>query len=236
MEKQQSSVKSVVRAGDILRDTSGFLFMVGLCDDVRASPVNDSQTNVYLAQCTIERAATNKEHQAALLLLSSPGGVCGEVTPERMQRGDLAFSKIKDRSGKDVPVIRSSGALYALHKSGTLTDAQVTAAELWARDYETGILGGRDPEAGTGSGCPDPEYALLSRVAASSRCSWVNERIGKCGVSLMIALMIDGLSVSAISAQDGKPRTRITGMIEMLLDQLAEAYSAMPGKMWFSKK
>lgn len=236
MEKQQSSVKSAVRAGDILRDTSGFLFMVGLCDDVRASPVNDSQTNVFLAQCTREHAATNKEHQAALLLLSSPGGVCGEVTPERMQRGDLAFSEIKDGSGKDVPVIRSSGALYALHKSGTLTDAQVTAAELWARDYETGVLGGRDPEAGTGSGCPDPEYALLSRVAASSRCSWVNERIGQCGVILMISLMIDGLSVSAISTQEEKPRARITGMIEFLLDQVAEAYSSMPGKMWFSKK
>ncbi|MCP1246717.1 hypothetical protein NKW54_12305 [Acetobacter cerevisiae] len=198
--------------------------------------MNDSQTNVFLAQCTIEHAATNKEHQAALLLLSSPGGVCGEVTPERMQRGDLAFSEIKDGSGKDVPVIRSSGALYALRKSGTLTDAQVTAAELWARDYETGVLGGRDPEAGTGSGCPDPEYALLSRVAASSRCSWVNERIGKCGVSLMISLMIDGLSVSAISTQEEKPRARISGMIEFLLDQVAEAYSSMPGKMWFSKK
>lgn len=199
-------------------------------------PIDSSQTPFPLQSCKMIKPASDALHTEVLAILRSEGGISGEVTPERMQRGDIFPSEIKDSSGNDVPVMRSSGALYALHKSGTLTDAQVTAAELWARDYETGVLGGRDPEAGAGGGCPDPEYALLSRVAASSRCSWVNERIGQCGVRLMISLMIDGLSVSAMSTQDGKPRTRITGMIEMLLDQLAEAYSAMPGKMWFSKK
>lgn len=211
-------------------------FIVAECDGLRVFPVGSSQTYFSLQDCKMIKPASDALHTEMLAILRSDGGISGEVTPERMQRGDLAFSEIKDGSGKDVPVIRSSGALYALRKSGTLTDAQVTAAELWARDYETGVLGGRDPEAGTGSGCPDPEYALLSRVAASSRCSWVNERIGKCGVSLMISLMIDGLSVSAISTQEEKPRARITGMIEFLLDQVAEAYSSMPGKMWFSKK
>ncbi|MBO1325296.1 hypothetical protein K2X14_07780 [Acetobacter sp. TBRC 12305] len=123
---------------------------------------------------------------------------------------------------------RSSGALYALRRAGTLTDAHVTAAEHWARDYETGILGGRDPEASRQCGCADAEYALLSRIGAADRCRYVKNRVGSAGEKLLICLMIDGLSISIMSNDSGKPRARLTGSIELLLEQLSEIYTNLP--------
>ncbi|MCP1247276.1 hypothetical protein NKW54_15290 [Acetobacter cerevisiae] len=234
MEKQKNGVKSAVRAGDILRDTSGFLFMVGLCDDVRASPVNDSQTNVFLAQCTIEHSATNKEHQAALLLLSSPGGVCGEVTPERMQRGDIVLADIKDQRGRVTTHMRSSGALYTLHKSGAIEDRHVAAAEMWARDYETGILVARDPDAGKSGGKSDIEYAMLSRAAAVTRCESVRRCLGAASQRFLVLMMIDGLSVNQMRIELKQDHKKVAGAIELLLEQLVELYDGFPGRIMAS--
>lgn len=231
MEKQQSSVKSVVRAGDILRDTSGQIFMVGMCDGVRVSPINSSQTWIYLAQCLKEHAATDTEHREALRLLTSTGGYSGEVTPERMQRGDIIETDIVDRRGKRTAHMRSSGALYTLHNSGAIQDRHVAAAEMWARDYETGILGGRDPEAGKSGGKSDIEYAMISRAAAVTRCESVRRCLGATSQRFLVLMIIDGLSVNKMRQELRQDHKKVAGAIELLLEQLVELYDSFPGRI-----
>lgn len=157
-------------------------------------------------------------------------------TPERLEKGDITSVYIEDPICKsEQPCLRSSGAVYALQKKGTLSDAQVAAAEQWARDYETGILGARDPESSKQSGKPDHEYCMLSRIRAADRCLYIRERIGPLGEKFLTDLMVNGLSVQKISEKHGKRRERIAGAIDFCLEQLADLYADMPGKLWFNK-
>ncbi|KXV75874.1 hypothetical protein AD954_14020 [Acetobacter cerevisiae] len=126
--------------------------------------------------------------------------------------------------------MRASGALYTLFRSGAILERHVAAAEMWARDYETGILGARDPEAGRSGGKSDIEYALLSRAAAVTRCRAVEYTLGKVSMRFMIAMMIDGLSVNQMEQQMKKDRKKIAGAIELLLEQLVELYDNLPGR------
>lgn len=156
------------------------------------------------------------------------------ATPERLAKGDV--TEVYVQECQNLPPekrLRSSGALYALRRAGTITDAHVTAAEHWTRDYETGILGARDPEAGKQCGRADPEYALLSRIAAADRCRYVRNKISTVGENLLINLMIKGLSISSLSLESEKPRARLTGAIEFLLEQLIEIYEQMPERCIF---
>ena len=103
---------------------------------------------------------------------------------------------------------RSAGLLYTLRRSETITDAAVAAAESWARDYETGVLGGKDPEKSRQCGNPDAEYAILSRIAAVSRCRYVRSCLGSVGDDLLRKHMLAGTSISQFSDQQEKDRMR----------------------------
>lgn len=236
MENIEKLKNFCVRAGDRVSTRTGFAFNVAAFDGVRVWPFGASQISFPIGECEILRVASDAEHQAALADMSQSEGLFQEITPERAQMGDISISCIKDsKRSKTTTHMRAGGVIYALQNSKTLSDAQVHAAELWARDYETGVLGARDPEAKAGSGCPDPEYALLSRIAAGTRCRYVQEKLGQTGIKILFMLMIDGLSVSAMASLMEKPRMRVTGSIEMTLDILSEIYSEMPGKLWFTK-
>lgn len=148
------------------------------------------------------------------------------ATPERLSKGDVTTVYVQEHKNRPAEQrLRSSGALYALRRAGTITDAHVAAAESWARDYETGILGARDPEASKKCGCADAEYALLSRIAAAGRCRHVKCCIGVSGERLLLCIMIQGLSISNLSADTGKPRARLTGAIEIILEQISDIYN-----------
>lgn len=99
---------------------------------------------------------------------------------------------------------------------------------MWARDYETGVEGARDPEAGKSGAKSDIEYALLSRAAAVTRCQAVERNLGKISMRFMIAMMVDGLSVNQMEQQMKKDRKKIAGAIELLLEQLVELYDNFP--------
>ena len=88
-------------------------------------------------------------------------------TQERLQKGDVTQVYVQEHESlPPVKRYRSSGALYALRRAGTITDAHVAAAELWARDYETGVLGARDPEACKSGGRSDPHTIMQARAAS----------------------------------------------------------------------
>lgn len=152
-------------------------------------------------------------------------------TPERLGRGDVVETLVETAGQAPQKAYRSSGALYTLQKSGAIKDCHVAAAEMWARDYETGILGARDPEAGKSGAKSDIEYAMLSRAAAVSRCQVVERSLGKVSMRFMMLMMVEGLSVRQITEQMCKDRQRIAGAIELLLEQLVELYDTLPGKM-----
>lgn len=152
-------------------------------------------------------------------------------TPERLGRGDVVETSLETAGQAPQKAYRSSGALYTLRQSGAIEDCHVAAAEMWARDYETGILGARDPDAGKSGAKSDIEYAMLSRAAAVSRCQAVERSLGKVSMRFMTLMMIDGLSVSQMEQQTKKARQKITGAIELLLEQLVELYDDLPGRL-----
>nr|WP_301274219.1 hypothetical protein [Acetobacter senegalensis] len=145
-----------------------------------------------------------------------------------MAKGDVTEVYVQEQE-KQPPEkrYRSSGALYALRRAGTITDAHVAAAELWARDYETGVLGARDPEAGRKGGVADPHTIMLARTAAVSRCEYVRKALGAVGETLLRRMMIDGMSVQAIAEAGSTHKLRVSGALELLLDQLVEVLDLM---------
>ncbi|MFT8597689.1 hypothetical protein [Acetobacter orientalis] len=149
--------------------------------------------------------------------------------PDRLAKGDVIETWLDDEHKVPQKVFRSSGALYTLRRSGAIEDCHVAAAEMWARDYETGVLGARDPQAGKSGAKPDIEYALLSRAAAISRCQAVERNLGKVSMRFMTAMMVGGLSVNQMEQQMRKDRKKIAGAIELLLEQLVELYDDLPG-------
>ncbi|MCG0998175.1 hypothetical protein [Acetobacter persici] len=152
-----------------------------------------------------------------------------EPTPERLAKGDIAETDIEIRKNVFVPCLRSSGALYTLRKSGAIQDCHVAAAEMWARDYETGILGARDPLAGKSGAKSDPELSLISRAAAVTRCESVRRSLGEVSGRFLRLMMIEGMSVNQMRQAMQKDHAKISGAIELLLEQLVELYDGMPG-------
>lgn len=108
----------------------------------------------------------------------------------------------------------------------------MAAAELWARDYETGVLGARDPEAGRKGGLADPHTIMLARAAAVSRCEYVRKGLGETGEMLLRQIMMGGMSVNALAAEKSTHKFKISGAIELLLEQLLERYDNMNGLKW----
>lgn len=241
MRDHKRQLEPSFRAGDMVIFGKGqpdqVLFPFAYSDGTFGYGIQCGERRFPLSRCALHEAATDEQHIKALETLQNPVGLHQEVTPERAQRGDLTHVYVNHQSGTDcAEVRRSAGILYILRRSGTITDAAVAAAEHWARDYETGVLGGKDPEKSRQSGNPDAEYAILSRIAAVDRCRYVRACLGNVGVDLLYKIMIDGMSISQISDQHEKDRKRLSGAIELLLEQLAEVYSNMPGKMWFYGK
>lgn len=229
MEKQKNGVKSAVRAGDILRvKETGREFVVAGCDGVRVFPLGASQALIPLQSCNMVRSASDALHTEVLAILCSAIGIAGEGTPERMQRGDIVLTEIEDERGHVTEHMRSSGALYTLRKSGAIQDRHVAAAEMWARDYETGILGARDPEAGKSGRKSDIEYAMLSRAAAVTRCKSVRRCLGAASQRFLVMMMIDGMSVNQMHVAMQKDHKKVAGAIEFLLEQLVEYYDHIP--------
>lgn len=167
-----------------------------------------------------------------------------EATEERLEKSDVTTVEVTFNKRSRPHICSRVGAVYALHAGKSISDAQLRAAEDWARDYETGVLGGKDPLASRQCGCPDAEYAILSRIAAVDRCRYIKGKLGAYSEQLLIRVMIDGLSLGDMALAIHKPqenadgsvkepaatrhdRLRVAGMIYLLLEQLSEAYDLM---------
>lgn len=165
-------------------------------------------------------------------------------TPERLAKCDFTYVEVRLKKNGKAHYSLRVGAVYALHKVGSISDAQLRAAEDWAWDYETGILGRKDPQASKQCGKSDAEYAILSRIVAADRCRYIEKCLGKVSEGILIKVMIECLSLNemalAISTEDDKlkkeakrhHKRRLAGMIDLLLEQLAEAYSRMPDNLF----
>ena len=128
--------------------------------------------------------------------------------------------------GKDRPpieVLRRGAGLYGLLRSGTITQRHVDAAQRWARDFETGIMGASDPER-RGSGAGDAHDNLIARAEAVTRCENIRRTFGRYASDILILLVLDGLSLGKIAEHYGKNRQGITGAAELVLEQLADYY------------
>lgn len=128
---------------------------------------------------------------------------------------------------KDRPptnVLRRGAGLYGLLRSGTITQRHVDAAQKWARDFETGIMGAADPERRGSGGGGDAHDNLIARSAAVTRCENIRRTLGRYASDILVLLVLDGLSPGKIAEHYGKNRQGITGAAELLLEQLADYY------------
>lgn len=241
MSGSRDKKKHSFRAGDQIIYKKGCVDAIGFTfaysDGVYAYGIGAGEQRFRLENCGLRsNRATYRQHVDALEALSKSVGSNREVTPERIQKGDITQVFVLDKNSDDYDEVRRScGLLYSMRRAGKISDAAVAAAEHWARDYETGILGARDPEKSRQCGLPDAEYAILSRVAAADRYRYVKFCIGTVGETLLYKMMVEGLSIVQMSSAMNKDRNRLGGAIELLLEQLAEVYSNLPGKMWFYK-
>lgn len=51
-------------------------------------------------------------------------------------------------------------------------------------------------------------------------------------VTLLRRMMIDGMSVQAIAEAGSTHKLRVSGAIELVLEQLVEILDGMPGRLW----
>ncbi|KXV23871.1 hypothetical protein AD942_11015 [Gluconobacter japonicus] len=136
----------------------------------------------------------------------------------------ITFAEL-ERNKKTIEVMRRGVGLYSLLRSGTIRQWHVDAAQRWARDFETGIMGAADPERrSTGQGTL--EDMMLARSAAVARCEGVRRTLGRYASDLLVLLVLDGLSVAKIAEMYGKNRQSMTGAVELLLEQLGDYYEA----------
>ncbi|AQS88251.1 hypothetical protein AA101099_1792 [Neoasaia chiangmaiensis NBRC 101099] len=145
----------------------------------------------------------------------------------------LIFVDLTRKDGQDARIVARRGAgLYGLLKNQTITEAHVAAAECWAKDYETGVMGASDPDRARHSKRGDIHDMMIARSAAMGRCQAVKKNLGALAEQYLIWLTIDGLSMSALAAKAGKDRKLVTGAVEFLLEQLVEFFDGQPGTFW----
>ncbi|WP_332828252.1 hypothetical protein [Novacetimonas sp. GS1] len=158
----------------------------------------------------------------------------GAVTsPERLAHGDLVDVSVKLKpNGPSTEVLRTCAGLYGLRRSGKITDGQVSYAQMWAVDYEIGVLGGSDPEMERGAKRGDIHDAMIGRMGSAARRDYIRQRIGARGEQLLVLLMIDGLSLMDMVARLKQDRRSTSGVLCFLLEQLEEHYDEMPGPLW----
>ncbi|WP_265145762.1 hypothetical protein [Gluconacetobacter entanii] len=154
-------------------------------------------------------------------------------SPERLAHGDLADVSVKLKpDGPSTEVLRTCAGLYGLHRSGKITDGQVGYAQMWAVDYEIGVLGGSDPEMERGAKRGDIHDAMIGRMRSAARRDYIRQRIGARGEQLLVLLMIDGLSLNDMATRMQTDKRNASGALCFLLGQLEEHYDGMPGPLW----
>ncbi|MFW7268815.1 hypothetical protein ACMAUO_12700 [Gluconacetobacter sp. Hr-1-5] len=154
-------------------------------------------------------------------------------TPERLARGEVEIVRLdpKDAVGA-INVYRTCPALYALRRAKAIDKAHVVCANMWARDYETGILGASDPERETTGKGGDLHDVMLARAAASARCELIRKAIGRVGENLLIMLLIDGFPLDEMARRLARDTRKISGATGLVLEQIVELYDEMPGAYW----
>ncbi|WP_255210473.1 hypothetical protein [Komagataeibacter xylinus] len=160
---------------------------------------------------------------------------CPDFRPSetRIAHHDLAQVDVAlTKKSRPVEVWRRCAGLYGLLRSRAITEGQVSAAQFWATDYEIGVLGGTDPEMERGAKRGDIHDAMIGRMGSAARRDYIRQRIGARGEQLLVLLMIDGLSVTAMAKRLDRDVKNTSGAVCFLLEQLAEHYGEMPGPLW----
>ncbi|EHH68397.1 hypothetical protein [Gluconobacter morbifer] len=162
---------------------------------------------------TIAALASGQAEDSAPL----EGALAGKMT--------LVDVKLTDKK-EEVPVtvLRRGAGLYGLLQNGTISAAQVKAAEKWARDYETGVEGATDPERYRSGRRGDIHDMMIARAQAVARYEGVRRSLGRRASDMLTLLVIEGLSVSRIAMHYQRDRKQIVGAIDLLLEQLVEYF------------
>ena len=164
-----------------------------------------------------------------------------------------ALAHAGDETSKDVPALvcspdrrqhaaevleidgvsRVQGPLAGLRRSGDIDDSHVAAAERWYRDWVMGVEGAVDPGVSRTGKAPDIHAAMLSRVAASARCTDVRRSLGCAAEQRLRMIVLEELSFSEVGRRlmpgDQNGRKKVAAQTAFLLELLAEHYQSRDG-------
>lgn len=144
----------------------------------------------------------------------------------------FACSPLRRQHATEVQVVegisRVHGPLAALRRSGDIDDSHVAAAERWYRDWVMGVEGAADPGVARTGKAPDIHAAMLSRVAASGRCTDVRRHLGSSAERRLRMVVLEELSFSEVGRRlmpgDPNARKKVAAQTAFLLELLAEHY------------
>ena len=146
-----------------------------------------------------------------------------QAPTERWQHGSTATT-IRDPAS-NARVQRVDSAVSQLVHSGTLQARHQAAADRWTADYQFGVHGARDPEK-RGGGGQGYDALTIARLESCNRYLDAKAAVGRYADELLVAVLHDRLSLTAIAAQRGSQTSRVSGMLVGAMERLVEHYEA----------
>ncbi|GAN79798.1 hypothetical protein SAMN02746095_02935 [Acidocella aminolytica 101 = DSM 11237] len=135
-----------------------------------------------------------------------------------------------DRCGAE----RIDSGVMALHRNGSLTDSDLHAAERFYADYALAVHGARDSEKTGGGGSPDSMGVAV--IHASAALTDAIEAVGSYGKAILVAFVVDGLSLAKIAQSRGENRQVLTGIVISTIKRLSDHYYAVDNRPRFPMK
>lgn len=181
---------------------------------------------------------SNKKPNKAPRESIDPANLIARAPSERWQRHTEGRDEPRAPDDRR-PVQRADSGLQQLARSRQIGLSLVVAATRWRSDYELGVHGARDPDK-SGSGGGVDGYSI-ARVDALTRHHKAAAAVGRFGTSLLIAFVVESLSLNSIAADLDARRQRaidagrdtggmwsrqdLTGAVVATLARLGEHYS-----------
>jgi hypothetical protein len=146
-------------------------------------------------------------------------------TPERMRRSAFVVSSAvateagPARAGSRVH--RAISSLERLARTGAITPRQALAGERFRDDYELGVMGAREPAAGSTS-TPGWSYTE-AQIAAIRRWRIAHNKLGLLSVYVSQVAFADA-SIAYLARYFHQNRQEVAGVVKIGLDVLADCY------------
>ena len=202
-----------LRTIDVTRDVLRALRERVQAKRARATTLAKAKRNARVAQ---PKAFLRPTPERARLARLAGGGI-ERAQPERRRAGESA--QILDAEGNPGSPWRVVDTLTAMHRAGTITDAQRSAGERFRDDYELAGLAGTAAARLLSTGRGDGSHAMQRRIEAGHQVDAAVRALGGRGPLVYLVRDVIGLGMS-LRAWDERERCRRGTAARMLVEGL----------------